>query len=220
MASNYKSVSAAFSATSASGLSASSLVASANKINEGDAGNCKTDCVLVMDYNRNRNYNYDHNFDYNYNNDHDFDYNYDLNLYYDFNRGQLSRVTPYIGAGIGLDSRRFKRVTDQTSACQSSTSRDTVTNVTTYSPISCPAGSPFGSFHDNKYTSSLGFAAAVMAGVSYEVTPGVQLDVGYRALWEGAEVSLGAGSIDGGTTVKLGSKIDQELRTGVRVDLY
>ena len=45
-ASTYKSVSAAFSTTSASGLSASSLGASANKINEGEAG--KTGIIITV----------------------------------------------------------------------------------------------------------------------------------------------------------------------------
>ena len=144
-----------------------------------------------------------------------------FNLYYDFHQGQGSRFTPYIGAGLGLDSRRYKRVTSQTALCQSGTSVDTVSNVTTTYTNSCPTSGPSSaSYGNNKYTSAFGFAAAVMAGVGYEVSPGVQFDVGYRAVWESAEVSLGADSIDGSTVVKLGSRIDHELHTGVRVDLY
>ncbi len=145
-----------------------------------------------------------------------------LNLYYDFNRDRASRFTPYIGAGIGIDSRRYKRVSSSAASCFNGTSVDTVTNISTsYSNYSCPTSGPANAqFSGDKYTSAFGFAAAAMVGVAYEVTPGIQLDVGYRAIWEGAEVSIGMGGIDGNTTVKLGSRIDQEVRTGVRVDLY
>jgi opacity protein-like surface antigen len=144
-----------------------------------------------------------------------------FNLYYDFNRNRASRFTPYIGAGIGIDLRRYKRVSSQLAMCQNGTSLDTVTNIATTYANFCPASGPANSaFSGDKYTSAFGFAAAAMVGVAYEVMPGVQLDVGYRAVWEGAELSVGSASIDGSTTIKLGSRIDQELRTGLRVDLY
>lgn len=148
-----------------------------------------------------------------------------MNLYYDF-RSTGSRITPYIGAGIGLDARRFKRVTSQTVTC-SQVSTDTTTGLPAGgSPYakSCPAspyGTPPAGASDNKYASDLGFAAALMLGASYEVIPGVQLDAGYRLLWAGAALSLDARSFDGGTTkISISDRLDHELRTGVRIDLY
>jgi opacity protein-like surface antigen len=145
------------------------------------------------------------------------------NLYYDFHNS--SRFTPYVGAGIGIDSKRFKRVTSQSVTCNQ-VSVDTVTLTSTTSTGTCPA-SPYAAvagggpatYTDDKWTQNLGFAAALMVGAAYEVMPGVQWDAGYRLLWAGATVSLDAKSFDGVTRVNISDRLDHELRTGVRIDL-
>ena len=141
------------------------------------------------------------------------------------NRG----FTPYIGAGIGLDSRRFKRETSQDAKCYSISSVDSVTGTVTTSDYSGgpgSLGSPGGcgsatTGPDARYTSDLGFAAAVMVGVGYEVTPGITFDTGYRAVWQGASLGLTANSFDNiGTEIHISNRIDHEWRTGLRFDLH
>lgn len=143
-----------------------------------------------------------------------------FSLYYDLNQG--GRLKPYIGAGLGLDSRRYKRTTSQTNACNTfdSVVTDTATaTTTTTNGIDCTGGS-FSSQASNGYTSTLGVAVAFMAGVGYEVAPGITWDTGYRAVWQGAEVTLGAPSAaDHPTVITISDRLDHELRTGVRIDL-
>jgi len=143
-----------------------------------------------------------------------------FSLFYDFN--QAGRLKPYIGAGVGLDSRRYKRTTSQTNACNtydSVVTDSSVPSTITTLGIDC-TGSSFASQSSNEYTSALGVAVAVMAGVGYEVSPGITWDTGYRAVWQGAEVTLGAPSAaDHPTVITISNRLDHELRTGVRIDL-
>ena len=140
-----------------------------------------------------------------------------LNLYYDFQRG--GRITPYVGAGIGLDAKSYKRNTANSVVC-SQNSHDTVTNIDTAFPGFCPSSPyPIAGYSDSKYATELSFAAALMVGASYQVMEGVQFDAGYRLLWEGASVSASAQAFDGSTTIKISDRIDHELHTGIRIDL-
>ena len=78
-----------------------------------------------------------------------------------------------------------------------------------------------GTGPDAKYTSDLNFAAAIMVGMGYEVTPGITFDTGYRAVWQGASLGLAANSFDNVTTnIHISNRIDHEWRTGVRFDLH
>lgn len=152
-----------------------------------------------------------------------------LSLYYDFLQSPGSRLKPYIGAGVGLDSRRYKRNTSQDAQCYFVSSHDNVTNaVTTFdytggagslgSPGACGSAS---TGNEAKYTSDLGFAAAVTVGLGYEITPGITFDTGYRAIWQGASLGLTASSFDNvGTEIHISNRIDHEWRTGLRVDLH
>ena len=144
-----------------------------------------------------------------------------LNLYYDFLQSPGSRFKPYIGAGIGLDSRRFKRETSQDARCLNITNTDD-TDGTILSTTTGTWASPcaYRSSADAKYTSDLGFAAAIMIGMGYEVTPGITFDTGYRAVWQGASLGIAANSFDNVTTdIHISNRIDHEWRTGVRFDL-
>lgn len=143
-----------------------------------------------------------------------------FSLYYDFNKG--GRFQPYVGAGLGLDARRYKRNTYQTNACKTfdTVVVDTVAATTTTTLNNDCTGAAFSAQSSDHYTSAIGVAAAFMAGVGYEVAPGITWDTGYRAVWQGAELNLSAISIaDQPTIVKLSDRLDHEVRTGIRVDL-
>ena len=161
-----------------------------------------------------------------------------FNVLYDFHQESGSRFTPYIGAGVGIDSRRFKRVTTEQAKCTYAVNTVDATGqprndpafdsyygfnpATSPGPGTCPNtdSARILNYKEDKYTSTLGFAGVLMAGIGYEIMPGVVWDTGYRAVWEGAELKLNAASIDGGTSVSLSNRIDHELRTGVRIDLF
>ncbi|MEQ1696397.1 MAG: outer membrane beta-barrel protein [Hyphomicrobiaceae bacterium] len=145
-----------------------------------------------------------------------------LSLYYDFLQSPGSRFKPYIGAGVGLDSRRFKRTTNQDARCLNITNTDDITGaVNSSTNATWDAPCDVRSSSDSRYTSDLGFAAAVMVGLGYEVSPGITFDTGYRAVWQGASLGLTANSFDGiGTEIHISNRIDHEWRTGVRVDLH
>lgn len=140
-----------------------------------------------------------------------------LSLYYDFNKG--GRFQPYVGGGLGLDWRRFKRTTSQTDTCVTYDTIDLVDSTASKYGQNCTGTTFLGKASDN-YASALGVAAAFMIGVGYEMSPGVTWDTGYRAVWQGAEVQLGADSVtDNKVLVKLSDRLDHEIRTGVRIDL-
>lgn len=141
-----------------------------------------------------------------------------LSLYYDLHRA--GRFKPYVGAGLGLDFRRFTRETHQEANCYTETITDSsvpVSVTVTGVPGSC------GSFTtiDDKYASDIGLAAAIMMGVGYEVSPGIVFDAGYRLVWQGASIGLANNSFDNvDTKIQLSDRFDHELRTGVRIDLF
>jgi opacity protein-like surface antigen len=148
-----------------------------------------------------------------------YDQNVFFNLYYDF--AQTGRFIPYVGAGIGVDARRFKRTSSQRAACVSATQTDP-NLIPTTNPVACPPG--FG--HQNAYFSNddkdsfaYGVAAALMLGASYELAPGLMIDSGYRLVWQGAEAELSGRGLFESTAIRISDKFEHEWRTGIRLDL-
>ena len=130
-----------------------------------------------------------------------------VNAYYDLftTRG----FTPYIGAGAGVVwnviSRRHK---DDTSTC-----------VLTSTPA-CATQVPVSSTDVAQSVDKATFAAAAMAGVSYELTETTSLDIGYRYLYMGGtEISLdipdSKGNLDH-SRLKIGDQSVHQVRAGVR----
>jgi opacity protein-like surface antigen len=148
------------------------------------------------------------------------DQNIFANLYYDF--ANSSRFTPYIGAGIGVDQRRLKRVSSQDPSCASTTNYDDATQAPTGpATLGCPAGAPTATRYINRKEDGFayGVAAALMIGAAYEVGPGVLIDSGYRMVWQGAEIEQSAQGFDGSTSIRISDRLDHEWRTGIRIDL-
>lgn len=134
-----------------------------------------------------------------------------LSLYYDYKNS--SRFTPYVGAGIGLDAKRYKRSVTNDAVCTGTTNP-----LVAYPAGFCNAPTTYSS-GANRSTTELGFAAAFMVGTGYQVAQGVSLDAGYRLVWAGAAVSLGSTTINGDSTISISDRFDHELRTGIRIDL-
>ena len=122
------------------------------------------------------------------------------NAYVDL--GTWSGITPYLGGGVGvsavIDARelhlfpeRRQRAPDQIVALKL----------------------PLSEWGNSLNTTTFGFAWALMAGLSYQITPSVAIDVGYRYLNGGANLTL----VDPwtGTTLRQ-SRVSQQVRVGVR----
>jgi opacity protein-like surface antigen len=150
-----------------------------------------------------------------------------LNVYYDMNRG--GRFNPYFGAGVGLSHVKFTRNSSEVAVC-----RDGGTDPVTGAPLPCwsgttpdlPAGVAVG---NNNAESGIGFAASLMAGLTYNLSERTHLDVGYRLMYQGAKAAVSSGSLGhcaggcGATGISImdvGSRVDHEIRTGLRWDLW
>ena len=141
-----------------------------------------------------------------------------VNLFYDFNG--YGRFTPYVGAGIGLDFRSYKRTMVQNAVCDSAYNIGDFNVATPYQPGSCPTPlarvSGYSAAH---YVTDIGVAAAFMVGASYKISNGISVDSGYRMIWEGATISASGTNLTGPSTIKISERLDHELHTGLRFDL-
>lgn len=119
------------------------------------------------------------------------------NVYADL--GNFNGWTPFVGAGAGMAFHKVSRIEDYGTAS--------------------PGGlGPFPSagFYSGKSKSN--FAWAVMAGVSYDVSPNVKLEAGYRYLNMG-KVTSGAActtTCPAGVTIGLGRVDSHDFKFGVR----
>lgn len=117
------------------------------------------------------------------------------NAYYDV--AKWGAFTPYVGAGIGFGYSNIMREHTWTQS-------DDAGNASTWS--------------NGQKTHTFTLAAAAMAGVSYEFTPSVLLDLNYRFLWQqGQTVDL---AVAGGTSrLTIADYGEHALRTGLRFNL-
>jgi opacity protein-like surface antigen len=153
-----------------------------------------------------------------------------LNLYYDMNRG--GRFNPYVGAGIGIAHVNFSRTATETAVCASG-SNDPITGLP---PAACWAGAtpllPTGIAGPMGRTDAevgISVAASLMAGFTYNISDRTHLDVGYRLMYQGAKAAVVAPSLGpctagcsatGISVMDIGARIDHEIRTGIRWDLW
>ncbi|MEZ5851226.1 MAG: opacity family porin [Hyphomicrobiaceae bacterium] len=131
-----------------------------------------------------------------------------VNMYYDFNRG--SAFTPYVGAGVGITLREGSLDYNEHGVCTSTTNSVTgATTACTEADINRDA---------KRKNMNVGLAAAAMVGFSYEVSPGVLIDTGYRLMWQGGQTSVrDAVNHD---ILNGDSRIDHEIRAGLRWNVW
>jgi len=122
--------------------------------------------------------------------------------------GTLAGFTPYLGAGLGATNLRFSGVS-QTSACIDS--------------LGVCSGGPSATASYDGYD-SWRFTYALMAGVSYDVTDRLKLDLGYRYshIGSGEIFGFGAESLAGASGAKgLDDGLGRhELRAGLRLSIW
>ena len=139
-----------------------------------------------------------------------------VNLYYDFKNG--SRFTPYFGVGGGVVLHTMKRKYTEISECYAST--NTLDGV--YPGCIAGVGNDAQTRYEHKggkVANSWGLAAALMAGVSYELGDGYLLDTSYRYMWQGASTTVVANTLNGTSKVRVGERTDHEVRVGIRMNI-
>jgi opacity protein-like surface antigen len=144
-----------------------------------------------------------------------------LNAYYDLNRD--GRFKPYIGAGIGLARRDVTRTTNETvNGCSAgSNTVDATVNscqfpFTTGTPLELP-GAIRNSYEER---TGWGLAGSLMAGASYKLSERTSWDLGYRIMYQGGQVAVVSQSLGGFSSLNIGARLDHEVRTGLRFDIW
>jgi opacity protein-like surface antigen len=130
-----------------------------------------------------------------------------FNLLYDIPTG--TRFTPYVGAGVGFTWRRMRRSASEVATCVDSINFPGLT----CGPDVPTGASASGSTSKNQFD----FAAAVQAGISYNITDQIIWDNGWQMLWEGNAISTTLPSISGDNTVIYKDAVLQQFRSGIRI---
>ena len=139
-----------------------------------------------------------------------------LNFYYDLKDPSYRGFTPYVGAGVGISMHTLRRSNAINARCLSQDIDYAAVPV-----AGIPATSATGSCSDfqTQGTASgtaYGLAGALMAGLGYEISPGVTWDTGYRFMYQNGHVSVSRDALTGPSIINIGDRIDHEIRTGVR----
>jgi len=144
------------------------------------------------------------------------------NAYVDL--GNWSGLTPYVGGGLGATISAMQGSLNYYETANGQTYAADLTPTGAYpliwvdpygTPITPQPAIPFAPQNWNRTINSTtyGFAWALMAGFSYQLTPSVAIDVGYRYLNSGATRTLV--NPQTGTTLHQ-SNVSQQVRIGVR----
>ncbi len=136
-----------------------------------------------------------------------------FNGYYDFKRDPQQTLVPYLGAGLGFGWTELKRNhwTDQwRQNCDTTNGCDPDSEVQT------------DAVNVQDKTHSVTFAAAAMAGFSYQFSEAILLDMNYRFLYLGgtdAGFQVTGTTFGGATGVTIGDIYEHELRAGLRFNV-
>ena len=107
-----------------------------------------------------------------------------VNLLYDIRTG--TRFTPYIGGGVGFSWRKFRRNFSEILLLRPEFTRCStfaalyVTNTPPLSALNAPVRV--------QARRALDFAAAVQAGIAYNITDSITWDNGWQMLWESTQL--------------------------------
>jgi opacity protein-like surface antigen len=120
-----------------------------------------------------------------------------VNAYLDFTRS--GPLTPYIGAGVGFAMNKLERTYSNTEY--------------TYADGDEYSGPRNAAARDSTY--DVTFAAAVMAGLSYSITPVTMLDLNYRYLYIGSsDINLNINGVK--SNFSTGDTHEHQVRLGLR----
>jgi opacity protein-like surface antigen len=137
-----------------------------------------------------------------------------VNLIYDIHTG--TRFTPYIGGGVGFTWRKLRRSYSEDATCAGATN----SNDPGLYGAACsgnPALPGAGSVSGSDTKEQLDFAAAVQAGISYNITDSIIWDNGWQMLWEDNAIASSAPSASGTNTIVFKDSLLQQFRSGLRI---
>jgi opacity protein-like surface antigen len=139
-----------------------------------------------------------------------------FNLLYDIPTG--TRFTPYIGGGVGFSWRSLRRSYSESANCISATNS---INGDYAPPGSCSGNTSLppnsSTLSGSSTKQQLDFAAAVQAGVAYNITDQIIWDNGWQMLWEGNSIASVAPSASGENRIVFKDSILQQFRSGLRI---
>ena len=136
-------------------------------------------------------------------------------------------MRPYVGAGVGIAMHQVQRTSTDTYNCAGSvTNTYPLNGLITVAPSvspTCDTSSASGlknSDTTNADTKMIGWglAAAVQAGLTYDLTARTHWDTGYRLLWQSGHLNVA--SANGLSSIKINDQINHEVRTGIRWDIW
>jgi opacity protein-like surface antigen len=139
-----------------------------------------------------------------------------FNLLYDIPTG--TRFTPYIGGGFGFTWRSLRRSYSESATCIGAVNSDTGP----YTPGGSCSGNPTlpastSTVSGSSSKQQLDFAAAVQAGVAYNITDQIIWDNGWQMLWEGNSIASVAPSASGDNRIVYKDSVLQQFRSGIRI---
>jgi opacity protein-like surface antigen len=128
-----------------------------------------------------------------------------------FELAREGRFSPYVGAGIGFAVNELDRTHETIEYSCDPLGNPTCTN---------PPGplTPNAAYQADEKEHTVTFAAAAMAGVSYQLTPSTSLDLNYRYLFlGGTEATL---LVNGNVSrVEIGDMHEHQVRVGIRWEI-
>ena len=132
---------------------------------------------------------------------------------------------PYVGVGAGFAVNTIKRSHSETGDCTVAGAGTVTQWIDPFTgrpdlrrEVACEAAQTRFSNSGTSSQTGFGVAGALMAGVGYEVSDGLTLDMGYRYLWQASSVAaLSAAGANGEINkIELGDRVDHEIRTSLR----
>jgi opacity protein-like surface antigen len=136
-----------------------------------------------------------------------------LNFYYDFRNS--TRFTPYVGAGLGVTYRQLTRKSSEVAQCSGLS--NSVAGTLDCGANTLPDTSTITEGTTTK--KSWDFAAALMAGVSVQVTDSILWDTGYRYMWQNGGLTISSMTLAGTSDITIEDIGQHQFRTGIRLDL-
>lgn len=138
-----------------------------------------------------------------------------VNLLYDIQTG--TRFTPYIGGGVGFTWRSLRRNYTENATCIGATNSvdgDYIPLGTCSGNTNLPAN---GTISGSSSKQQLDFAAAVQAGLAYNITDSIIWDNGWQMLWESNAIASSAPSASGENRIVFKDSTVQQFRSGIRI---
>ena len=134
-------------------------------------------------------------------------------MIYDIHTG--TRFTPYIGGGFGFTWRQMKRSYSETANCTQST--NTFFDYPNGYCVDTDALPNSSTIKGTTTKDQFDFAAAVQAGVAYNITDQIIWDNGWQMLWEGNGISTTVPTVAGDSTIAYKDAVLQQFRSGIRI---